>query len=166
MQLSKKILFSTFLISTFIYASAEEPLSIVATLNNSGVISVTQPEAMNSRLVVTTPASTEESSGAESSETVTTQPTKVAGFRVQVFSDNNARTAKNEARSKARAIADAFPQFATYVTYTSPYWRLKVGDFRTQEEAEVAAALIKKHFPAYSTEIRIVRDRINAQPNN
>ena len=85
----------------------------------------------------------------------------MAGFRVQVFSDNNARTAKNEARSKQRTISSRFPQYQTYVMYTSPYWRLKVGDFRTQQEANNAADELRKAFPAYSKEIRVVRDRVN-----
>lgn len=86
---------------------------------------------------------------------------RMAGFRVQVFSDNNTRTAKNEARSKQRHISSRFPQYQTYVMYTSPYWRLKVGDFRTQQEANAAADELRKAFPAYSKEIRVVRDRVN-----
>ena len=86
---------------------------------------------------------------------------RMAGFRVQVFSDNNARTAKNEARSKQRTISSRFPQYQTYVMYTSLYWRLKVGDFRTQQEANNAADELRKAFPAYSKEIRVVRDRVN-----
>ena len=86
---------------------------------------------------------------------------RMAGFRVQVFSDNNARTAKNEARSKQRTISSRFPQYQTYVMYTSPYWRLKVGDFRTQQEANNAADELRKAFPAYSKKRRVVRDRVN-----
>lgn len=86
---------------------------------------------------------------------------RLAGFRVQVFSDNNTRTAKNEARSKQRVISSRFPQYQTYVMYTSPYWRLKVGDFRTQQEANIAAEELRNAFPSYSKEIRVVRDRIN-----
>ena len=85
---------------------------------------------------------------------------RMAGFRVQVFSDNNARTAKNEARSKQRIISSRFPQYQTYVMYTSPYWRLKVGDFRTQQDANAAADELRRAFPAYSKEIRVVRDRV------
>lgn len=85
----------------------------------------------------------------------------MAGYRVQVFSDNNTRTAKTEANSKQRIISSRFPQYQTYVMYTSPYWRLKVGDFRTQQEATAAADELRKAFPAYSKEIRVVRDRVN-----
>lgn len=87
--------------------------------------------------------------------------TKSAGYRVQVFSDNNVRTAKSEARSKAQSIQTRFPQYRTYVVYQSPYWRLKVGDFPTRTEAENVADEIKKVFPAFSREVRVVKDRIN-----
>jgi len=83
------------------------------------------------------------------------------GYRVQVFSDNNARTAKNEARSKSRIITERFPEYPTYVIFSSPYWRLRVGDFKTQEEARDAADEIKKAFPSFGKEVHVVRDRIN-----
>ncbi|MDE7410456.1 MAG: SPOR domain-containing protein [Paramuribaculum sp.] len=83
------------------------------------------------------------------------------GYRVQVFSDNNPRTAKNEARSKSRMISARFPEYATYVVFASPYWRLRVGDFRSQEDAAEAAEAIKREFPGYGKEIHVVRDRIN-----
>ncbi|MDE6317891.1 MAG: SPOR domain-containing protein, partial [Muribaculaceae bacterium] len=83
------------------------------------------------------------------------------GYRVQIYSDNNARTAKNEARTKERAISGAFPELATYVIYDSPYWRLRVGDCRSRAEAEELASRIKNAFPSYRSEITVVRDRIN-----
>lgn len=85
---------------------------------------------------------------------------KMGGYRIQVFSDNNARTAKSEARTRARNISAQFPQYPTYVVYSSPYWRLRVGNFRTQEEANQAAHELKEAFPRYSREIRVVRDRV------
>lgn len=105
--------------------------------------------------------------GAEESRQTQEQPSsgssrRITGYRVQVFSDNNARTAKNEARSKSRNISARFPQYRTYVMYNSPYWRLKVGDFRTRGEADEAAEQLKKTFPSYSKEIRVVRDKISA----
>ncbi len=89
--------------------------------------------------------------------------TRVAGYRVQVFSDNNQRTAKGEARSKEKQLRGAFPDFGTYVVYNSPFWRLKVGDFRTQHEAEAAADEIKSRFPSFAREVRVVRDRVNVR---
>ena len=83
------------------------------------------------------------------------------GYRVQLFSDNNSRTAKNEARAKERRVMSRFPQFRSYVMFKAPYWRLRVGDFKTQQEAEAAAEDIKRAFPSYGKEIRVVQDRIN-----
>ena len=50
-----------------------------------------------------------------------------SGFRIQVFSDNDYRTAKNNALYKEGLIQQAFPELETYVTFTSPFWRLRVG---------------------------------------
>ncbi len=83
------------------------------------------------------------------------------GYRVQVFSDNNSRTAKNEARAKERRVMSRFPQYRSYVMFKAPYWRLRIGDFRTQQEAASAAEDIKRAFPSYSKEIRVVQDKIN-----
>lgn len=60
-------------------------------------------------------------------------------------------------------VGGTFPQWDTYVTYASPYWRLRIGDFRTQYEAEKAAADIRRQFPRYAKEVRVVRDRVNAR---
>lgn len=118
---------------------------------------VTQPDQLLQRLI---PVETTEDNS-EKEEVARPVNGRMAGYRVQVFSDNNTRTAKNEARSKQRVISSRFPQYQTYVMYTSPYWRLKVGDFRTQQDANNAADELRKAFPAYSKEIRVVRDRVN-----
>lgn len=99
-----------------------------------------------------------EADGGQANKTVTSGRT--GGYRIQVFSDNNARTAKNEARVRARNIAAQFPTHQTYVVYSSPYWRLRVGNFRTHEEAQQVADEMKAAFPSYAREIRVVRDRI------
>lgn len=99
---------------------------------------------------------------AETERAVRTKSGKTVGFRVQVYADNNARSAKVEARQRERAIGQQFPAYSTYVSYASPYWRLRVGDFPTQYDAEKAASEIRKAFPRYAREVRVVRDRINA----
>lgn len=119
---------------------------------------VVQPEALYKRLI---PVAADEAATKDAASEAAVIGGHAAGFRVQVFSDNNTRTAKNEARAKSRMISARFPQYATYVRYTSPYWRLKVGDFRSQQDATEAAEALRKAFPAFSKEIRVVRDRIN-----
>lgn len=162
------------------FAQTTEPVTIVTEIEKNGVILIEQPASLANRLVNVNPGTKEDESNltsapsiaSESSESATnisdndaatvTGPTvKTAGYRVQVFSDNNVRTAKSEARAKAQAISTRLPQYRTYVAYNSPFWRLRVGDFPTLSEAENAADEIKKLFPAYASEVRVVKDRIN-----
>lgn len=140
--------------------SSDQP-SITATINNSGVITVTHPAALELRLLKASAATDSVAAEQPAKPAAAGKVKKAGGYRVQVYSDNNARTAKNEARSKERAISGAFPELATYVIYDSPYWRLRVGDCRSKAEAEELAAQLKKAFPAYRAEITVVRDRIN-----
>lgn len=154
----KSTVLSILLIAASQVAFAEtEVVTIVdhITSGNSNVIN--QPEKLLKRLYPVENVVEEE----VKEEVARPVNGRMAGYRVQVFSDNNSRTAKNEARSKQRVISSRFPKYQTYVMYTSPYWRLKVGDFKTQQEANAAADELRKAFPSYSKEIRVVRDRVN-----
>lgn len=84
-----------------------------------------------------------------------------AGYRIQAYTDSNQRTAKARAQSIANNISDTFPEYKQYLAYNAPYWRLRIGDFLTQEEAMEALTQLKKAFPSLANEMRIVRDRIN-----
>ena len=86
---------------------------------------------------------------------------EMVGYRIQVFSDRNQRTAKGEALSKERSMKEAFPEMGTYITYDAPSWRLRVGDFRTRDEAASRLAELKELFPGYANEMIIVVDLIN-----
>lgn len=146
-------------------ASADDNVDTIVDHITAGSSTVVElPDALKARLEKDLEQAAEEEQR-EDLPTVRPANGRMAGYRVQVFSDNNPRTAKAEAGSKQRGIAARFPQYQTYVSYTSPYWRLKVGDFRTQQEANAAAEELRKAFPAYSKEIRVVRDRVNISGN-
>lgn len=68
---------------------------------------------------------------------------KIDGFRVQLFFDSE-KTAVNDARSR---FISKFPRVDTYVEFNSPYYYLKVGDFRTRLEAERIKAAMEAEFP-------------------
>ena len=87
------------------------------------------------------------------------------GFRIQAYTDNNAKTAKAAAQKRARDIAMKFPQYRSYITYKAPSWRLRIGDFKTQQEAKAALNRIKSVYPNFAREMVIVRDRINIWSN-
>lgn len=159
-------LFPFFLILIATTVSAD----VVENLNNPGSsITVVQPDALTNRLhhpdaeeAQSAQTEGEQQSAEEQERPVQMSRGKIVGYRVQVYADNNVRVAKGEARQRERAIASRFP-YATYVAYASPYWRLRVGDFKTQAEAEKVASDIRRSFPAYAKEVRVVRDRINSK---
>lgn len=142
------------LMASALTCSAEDLAERLAARPN---VAVAQPAALRSRLARVGGDAADAADGQAAEPTATHT---AGGYRVQVFSDNNPRTAKNEAHSKAAAIREAFPQWATYITYDSPYWRLRVGDFRTYDDATHAVVELKNAFPAYRRELRVVRDRI------
>jgi hypothetical protein len=80
----------------------------------------------------------------------------IDGFRVQLFFESG-----NNSKDKTMNIRDQFlrryPQIGAYVIYSSPYYRLRVGDFRTEIEAERFLQRIIRRYPAayvVSTKIR------------
>ena len=87
------------------------------------------------------------------------------GFRIQAYSDNQS-TAKAAAQKRARDIAMKFPQYRSYISYKAPSWRLRIGDFQTQREAQAALQRIKSVYPKFAREMVIVRDRINVWSND
>lgn len=88
------------------------------------------------------------------------------GYRIQAYSDNNYKTAKASAQKRARDIAMKFPQYRSYISYKAPAWRLRIGDFKTQREAQAALQRIKSVYPKFAREMVIVRDRINIWSND
>lgn len=135
-------------------------VTIVDHFTSTGGNTVVQPAALMQRLLPILEASEIEEAD-ERRDTPVLSGSRPAGWRVQVFSDNNPRTAKAEASKKERLITAHFPQHQSYVRYNAPYWRLRIGDFRTQQEANALADELRKAFPSYSKEIRVVRDRIS-----
>lgn len=75
------------------------------------------------------------------------------GYRVQLFFDTN-KAAVDDARSR---FVTMFPKVDTYVLYTAPHYFLKVGDFRTQMEAEGVKSQVTQAFPTSF----VVKEKIN-----
>ena len=82
------------------------------------------------------------------------------GYRVQVFSSNVQRTAKNEAFKIERQIRETFPDQTVYVNYSSPFWKVRVGDFTSQYQAQQFRTKLIEAFPVMRSEIYIVREQI------
>ena len=67
----------------------------------------------------------------------------VQGFRILVMSTND-RTKANNAKTK---IYQEFPELKAYLDYKPPFLKLRVGDFKTREDAEEYLSDIQKFFP-------------------
>ena len=86
--------------------------------------------------------------------------TTMRGFRVQLFSSNNARTAREAAFKVEKTIREKLPHMAVYVTYTSPFWRERVGNCPTHDDAQRLRQYLIEQLPQLSTETYIVPDQI------
>lgn len=137
---------------------------IVQHINASGNITIVQPAGLDKllKMPASAPANAVEAAdNVESQASGSKHATTRTGYRVQVFDDNNPRTARGQAEARHAQVKAAFPGMKSYIMFNSPYWRVKVGDFRTRAEAEAAMAELRHAFPSMAAYMRIVRDKIN-----
>lgn len=85
---------------------------------------------------------------------------ELSGWRIQVFSGNDPRVSKNEAFRKEADIKSVYPELGTYVTYTAPFWRLRIGDFQTFQDARNMMLSLKSTFPYFGREMSIIKEKI------
>jgi hypothetical protein len=85
---------------------------------------------------------------------------KYQGYRVQVFSGNDQRTSKDEAFRREKEMKELIPGIPTYVTYNAPFWRLRIGDYGSQEEAFYVQRQLMQDFPRYRKEMYIIREEV------
>ena len=137
-------------------AYASEPSTITDYIQevSGGKVKVIQPEKLGERIKTKIVSENVDTISAD-------EKTKTVGYRVQVFSDNNQRTAKGGAEVRQLNISAQFPNWSVYRMYKSPMWRVRVGDFKTRAEAEFAMHELKEAFPVYASEMMVVVDNIN-----
>lgn len=82
------------------------------------------------------------------------------GFRVQVYSSNRQRVAKDEAFRLESRLNEAFPGVGVYVSYTSPFWKVRIGDFKSMQEARSFTDELLRKFPSLKGDAYTVRERI------
>lgn len=72
---------------------------------------------------------------------------RIPGYRVRIFNDNkqNARGASEAALGRFKGM---YPGIAAYRTYSNPFFKVTVGDFRTKSEALQLLQQIKGSFPS------------------
>jgi len=84
---------------------------------------------------------------------------EIDGYRVQIYSSNQQQAAKSEALDLEDRIKEKIDQ-PVYVLYIPPFWKVRLGDFRTYEEAREYKKLFVDNFPEVMGDTYIVRDKI------
>ena len=84
------------------------------------------------------------------------QDSTIDGFRVQIFMElgNDALRHADSVRTK---FTEKYPDIPIYLVFGQPYYRLRIGDFRTRLEAENMYQQIKKKYK----NAFVTADRIN-----
>jgi len=93
---------------------------------------------------------------------VNRETTEMQGYRVQVYSSNNQQIAKQEAIELEKQLSEVLDA-PVYVVYTPPFWKVRIGNFRTQEDANNYKKIVIQAFPERQSETYIVRDKIQIQ---
>ena len=85
------------------------------------------------------------------------------GYRVQVYSNNNARKAKADAFELEEKLVELFPEVKCYVTYSAPFWKVRLGDFSNYAEAVIFSKKVKSTLPKLANEIIVIKEN-NTKP--
>lgn len=80
------------------------------------------------------------------------------GFRIQVINT----TDRNAAIEAKTTVYRLYPELKAYLLYQSPYFRLRVGNFETREEAEDYQRQLSREF---KKNVYIVNDLIEVNPD-
>jgi hypothetical protein len=80
----------------------------------------------------------------------------IAGFRLQVINTSD----RNAAIAAKTKVYQLYPELKAYLLYQAPYFRLRVGNFKDQDEAEDYRKSLSKEFP---NSVFLVRDTIEVK---
>lgn len=79
------------------------------------------------------------------------------GYRLLVINTNK----RDDAIAAKTKVYTNFPELKAYLVYQSPYFKLKVGNFRTREDAQQYQKSLGYHFPKG---VFIIADTIEITP--
>ena len=93
---------------------------------------------------------------------VSTEAQELKGFRVQIFSSNRGTSARERAFEIKDILVTKHPKLADeiYITYTSPFWKVRIGNCETNAKAQELRQWIIAEFPEFTTETYIVPSMI------
>ena len=86
---------------------------------------------------------------------------RINGYRIQVYFGDNSRKGKTEARAAGLRFRNSFPEHSVYVSFVSPHWLCRVGDFRTSAEAREVLKQIRAM--GIFREAVVVKSKVNVR---
>lgn len=168
----KKTVYILFcLLSVCLYTNAQS-VSIIDDLNTTksgqGKIVIYQDEAIKSMVGrpivshnVSTTANNDQLASTKEAEGSSKTYIRAKGYRIQVYAGNDQKRSKNEAQGRRSEILSVYPNMEVSVSYTSPVWKVKAGNFKTREQATEALNEMKSQFPGFGREMHVISDAVN-----
>ena len=144
----------TFICGGFIYSSAQTPNTLTTTVIIPAVVDSTKVGVSIFELL------SKPSAGGGSVEInqpnymdntlhyykAANRTKKRNGFRIRLFFDNK-QTSRGESENIVNNFKENFPIIPAYRSYTNPYFKVVVGDYRTKSDAIKALQNVKRVFP-------------------
>lgn len=81
------------------------------------------------------------------------------GFRLQVYASNAQQSAKNEALLLQQRLEGEI-DVPVYALLEPPFWKVRIGNFRTREEANAYKEVFLQYFPDLQGGTYVVPDKI------
>lgn len=90
----------------------------------------------------------------------TTRDTRrnMQGYRILVINSND----RNKVFAAKAKIYQSYPELKPYLLYQPPFYKLKVGNFKTKEEAEEYRKELARQF---TTGLYVIKDIIEVKPD-
>ena len=89
-------------------------------------------------------------------ETTRSSRRNIPGYRIQILNTTD-RNAALDAKTKAYRL---FPELKAYLLYQSPYYRIRVGNFKTKQEADEYIKDLARNF---DNNVFLVRDVVEVK---
>lgn len=86
----------------------------------------------------------------------------IDGYRLQIYASNRQQQAKLEAEQMKQKLEKEIEE-PVYVLSDQPFWKVRVGNFRTIAEASAYKEDFISRFPYLQTSTYVVRDKIQVK---
>ena len=80
----------------------------------------------------------------------------ISGYRINIFFDSG-NNSKSMAEKTKENFIEKYPGTGVYISFRSPFYYVRIGDYRTKIEAEAFFRKINKYYP----NAWIIKDEIN-----